>query len=80
MKRILATPDFTVKKTGRNYDFIAVIGNNGPQPVKIRFTGDYADLPEIEIPGNDWIGILADEEGAATLEALEADAWTASEE
>ena len=75
MKTILNTSKFEVKLTGRDYDFIAVIENNEPEQITIELTGDHCYLEPITVPGNDWVGLLANDEGYLTLEAFEQGDW-----
>lgn len=63
----------TITRTGHDYDFIAVVTNESENPIKIVFNND--DLGTLRIDTSDWIGILADNEGRAMLEALERDEY-----
>lgn len=55
-----------VTETGKDYDFIATIENKTSQTVYIV----PENLEEFYILPIDWVGLLADEEGRATLEAI----------
>jgi len=50
------------KKTGRNYDFIATIENTNDFPIRVIDYYD-AELEDLVVPANGWIGLLSDEEG-----------------
>lgn len=68
MKTTVKNECFEVKRTGRDYDFIATIENNTDLILAIT----PADFEEpFYIEPNDWVGLLADDEGYYTLEALE---------
>lgn len=63
---VFENSEILVKKTGRDYDFIATIENKTDKEIVINF-----DNEEVEpIVVNDWIGILADSNGRETLEEL----------
>ena len=55
-----------VTETGKDYDFIATIENKTSQTVYIV----PENLEEFYILPVDWVGLLADEEGRTTLEAI----------
>ena len=60
-----------VTDTGRDYDFIATVENiDRTYPIRIKFTGDFDYIEPIEIDANDWIGILADDEGIDEIHAF----------
>lgn len=67
--RTLAVP-FELKKTGQDYDFIATIQNNTDSVLKFKFD-EHVDVDNFEIAPNDWVGLLANEEGRATCRAIE---------
>lgn len=63
-----------VKKTGRNYDFIATIENNTDDVFCINTydpSCDDVDECNVVVNPHDWIGILADDEGYAIVEYFE---------
>ena len=63
---VFENSEILVKKTGRDYDFIATIENKTDKEIVINF-----DNEEVEpIVVNDWIGLLADSNGRETLEEL----------
>lgn len=63
---VFENSEILVKKTGRDYDFIATIENKTDKEIVINF-----DNEEVEpIVVNDWIGILADSNGRETLDEL----------
>lgn len=63
-----------VRPTGRDYDFIATIESKVDYPIHIEFVhpeyGEGAVSP-CYLDANDWVGLLADDEGYLTLEAIE---------
>lgn len=63
-----------VKKTGRNYDFIAIIENNTDDVFCINTydpSCDDVDECNVVVNPHGWIGILADDEGYAIVEYFE---------
>lgn len=68
--------ELLVKSTGQDYDFIATLEiNEGEcsrtgEDLMVVFTGEYEYLEPIQVPQHDWVGLLADEEGYQTLEAI----------
>ena len=67
-----------ITTTGRNYDFIATVSNLTNYPIVITFMDH--DLEPIKIEPSDWLGILADDEGQAILEELEAGRFDADDD
>lgn len=65
----IANP-FEMKKTGQDFDFIATIQNNTDSVLKFKFD-EYVDVDSFEIAPNDWVGLLADDNGRATCRAIE---------
>lgn len=68
MKTTVNNDAFEVKRTGRNYDFIAIIENK--TDLTLAITPEGYDEP-FYIEPFDWVGLLADEDGYYTLEAME---------
>ena len=66
MKTTVKNDAFEVKRTGRDYDFIATIENNTDLILAIT-PADYDEPFYIE--PNDWVGLLANDEGYYTLES-----------
>ena len=60
------------KETGRNYDFIATIENKTDHEILITFEDEYIE----PIVVDDWVGILADNNGYETVEALKEGKFT----
>ena len=52
-----------VKTTGRDYDFIATIENNTDKD-------QYIEEIDTTVPAHDWVGLLADDDGYAALDAM----------
>ena len=69
MKVIFENEVIKISKTDKNYDFIAVVENKTDKKAKIRFFDD--EVENIIIEPNDWVGLLADEEGYLVLTELE---------
>ena len=63
-----------VTKTGKDYDFIATIENKTSQTIYIV----PENLEEFYILPVDWVGLLADDEGRTTLEAIRKNRFTIS--
>lgn len=59
-----------VQTTGHDYDFIATVENKTSKSVMIVFDNESEYLPECYVKANNWVGILANDEGYETLEAL----------
>lgn len=62
-----------VSATGRDYDFIAVIENKTNQEICVHYDepGYNDNYDPILIEPNDWIGLLADDEGYDWVKAIE---------
>ncbi len=56
-----------IKKTGKDYDFIATVENKTDKEICIIFADEEID----PIIVNDWVGILADNNGYQSLAALQ---------
>ena len=70
-KTILLDSDMIrVQTTGHDYDFIATVENKSKEAVLIVFDDESDYLPEITIEAEDWVGLLANDEGYEILEAL----------
>lgn len=70
MKIILENETIKVSETGRDYDFIATIENKTNNDIVIQPTDYNLEFYETHISANDWIGLLANENGWITLEAI----------
>mgnify|MGYP003458705879 CR=1 FL=1 len=62
-----------VSATGRDYDFIAIIDNKTDGQICIHYDkpGYNDNYDPILVAPNDWVGLLADEEGKDWLKAIE---------
>lgn len=73
MEKIFENDLIKVSTTGRNYGFIAIIDNKTDGQICIHYDelshNDNHD--PILVAPNDWIGLLADEEGRDWLKAIE---------
>ena len=80
MKVIYESEELLVCSTGHDYDFIATMEVNEDSyrnedlpgdDLMVVFTDDYEYLKPIRIPYLDWVGVLADDEGYDTVQAIE---------
>ena len=76
MKTVFENEIIKVSKTGRDYDFIAVIENKRDKEIEIVFDDIDLEYNGIIVNANDWVGLLADYEGYFKLEELEAERFT----
>lgn len=62
-----------VSATGRDYDFIAIIDNKTDGQICVHYDkpGYNDNYEPILIAPNDWVGLLADEEGRDWVKAIE---------
>lgn len=65
MKTIFENEFIRVESTGKDYDFIATIENKTDKNIRLRYNPMDFDViyDTIDIEPNDWVGLLADEEG-----------------
>ncbi len=73
MKTIFENEFIRVKSTGRDYDFVATVENKTDKNIRIRYNPmDFLVTHDtIDIAPNDWIGLLADEEGYDLVQKFE---------
>lgn len=73
MMTIFENDFIKVNMTGHNYDFIAVIENKTDNRICVHYDepGYNDNYDPILIAPNDWIGLLADEEGRDWVKAIE---------
>lgn len=76
MKTVFENDVVKVSRTGRDYDFIAVIENKTGKEVQIIFDNDEMESQNFFVSANDWVGLLANDEGYLSLEELEAERFT----
>lgn len=69
MKIVFENDVIKVSRTGRDYDFIAVVENKTDKKVKIIFNHD--EVEDFSIDASDWVGLLANDDGYTSLEELE---------
>ncbi len=65
------TIELNVQETGHDYDFAACILNDSPNTLAVYvddLEGWYSE--PVVIPPNDWMGLLADEEGFGILSCI----------
>lgn len=72
MEALFENEKIKVSKTGRDYDFVAVVENKTQKDILITFpdTDDFFG-EEFSVSANDWAGILAIEETPNLLQAFE---------
>lgn len=68
MKTIFENELIEVLDTNRDYDFIASLVNKTDKEVEIVFFDE--EVENFTIKPNDWVGLLADEEGYLTIEKI----------
>ena len=73
MKTVFENDVIKVSRTRRDYDFIAVVENKTNKEVKIIFDDDEMEYQNFSIGANDWVGLLANDEGYSSLKELEAE-------
>lgn len=66
--------DIVITETGQNYDFIATVENTSDKKIDIVFVDD--SLENFTLDPGWWVGILADDNGYETLEAMRAERYT----
>ena len=73
MTTIFENDFIRVSTTGRDYDFIAIIDNKTDGQICIHYDkpGYNDNYDPILVAPNDWIGLLADDEGRDWLKAIE---------
>lgn len=71
MKTIFENELIEVLDTNRDYDFIASLVNKTDKEVEIVFFDE--EVENFTIKSNDWVGLLADEEGYLTIEKIKAE-------
>lgn len=59
-----------VIETGRNYDYIAVVENKHDNEIQVIFNDETFEPETLTIAGDNWCGILADNNGCFLLEEL----------
>ena len=69
-KIIYEDDEITIETTSKDYDFIATVENKTNDTINIVFTEEYRGLESFSIKPNDWVGLLADEEGYLSLEVF----------
>ena len=71
MEIIFENDALKVSKTGKDYDFIAVVENKTTEEIKVCFEDKEKGLENFIVRRKDWTGILADETGWSMLEEFE---------
>lgn len=75
METVFENDVIKVSRTGRDYDFIAVVENKTNKEIKIVFNDEF-EFCNFSVDSNDWIGLLANDDGYTSLEELEAERFT----
>lgn len=73
MKTIFENEFIRVESTGQDYDFIATVENKTDKNIRLRYNPmNFSVIYDtIDIEPNDWIGLLADEEGRDLVRTFE---------
>ena len=73
MKTIFENELIRVESTGRDYDFIATVENKTDKKIRVHYKDmDLLDTYDtIDVEPNDWVGLLADEEGRGWVRTFE---------
>ena len=73
MKTIFENEFIRVESTGKDYDFIATIENKTDKNIRLRYNPMDFDViyDTIDVEPNDWVGLLADEEGRGWVRTFE---------
>ena len=73
MKTSFENEFIRVESTGKDYDFIATIENKTDKNIRLRYNPMDFDViyDTIDIESNDWVGLLADEEGRGWVRTFE---------
>ena len=73
MKTIFENELIRVESTGRDYDFIATVENKTDKKIRVHYKDmDLLDTYDtIDVEPNDWVGLLADEEGYDLVQKFE---------
>ena len=73
MKTIFENEFIRVKSTGRDYDFVATVENKTDKNIRVHYKDmDLLDIYDtIDVEPNDWVGLLADEEGYDLVQKFE---------
>lgn len=75
MKTVFENDVIKVLKTDRDYDFIAVVENKTDKEIQIIFDNEL-EFCNFSVDANDWVGILANDDGYTSLKELEAERFT----
>lgn len=75
MKTVFENDVIKVSRTGRDYDFIAVVENKTNKEIQIIFDNEL-EFCNFSVDSNDWVGLLANDDGYTSLEELEAERFT----
>lgn len=72
METVFENDVIKVSRTGRDCDFIAVVENKTNKEIKIVFDNEL-EFCNFSVNSNDWIGLLANDDGHTSLEELVAE-------
>ena len=73
MKTIFENELIRIESTERDYDFIATVENKTDKKIRVHYKDmDLLDTYDaIDVEPNDWVGLLADEEGRGWVRTFE---------
>lgn len=74
MKTVFENELIKISRTGRDYDFVGTIENKSDREIRIVFENE--EIENFSIKPDDWVGIIADDEGYSVLEEIEAEQFT----
>ena len=74
MRTVFENDLVKISRTGRDYDFVGTIENKTDKEIQITF--DNEEIESFSIEPDEWVGILADDEGYSVLEEIEAERFT----
>ena len=74
MKTVFENDLIKISRTGKEYDFVGTIENKSDREIRLIFENE--EIESFSIKSDDWIGILADDEGYSVLEEIEAERFT----
>ncbi len=71
MKTVFENDSVKISRIDRDYDFVGKIENKSDREIRIVFENE--EIENFSIKPDDWVGILADDEGYSVLEEIESE-------
>lgn len=75
MKTVFENNVIKISTTDRDYDFIAIVENKTDKEIQIIFDNEL-EFCNFSVDANDWVGLLANDDGYTSLKELEAERFT----